>query len=122
MVVWVEQVAGRAWAPALRSQRNAASSLSMEFDYDVIIVGCGVGGEHCAPSLDLWHPVRAPLWQARMRVRLLLQLLLLLPTGPYQSHALCARMQRACLLPVRPCGHTLSRTSTMRCCGSRDFT
>jgi dihydrolipoamide dehydrogenase len=42
------KVAGRAWAPALRSQRNAASSLSMEFDYDVIIVGCGVGGHGAA--------------------------------------------------------------------------
>ena len=39
------QAAGRAWAPALRGQRNGASRIAMEFDYDVIIVGCGVGGE-----------------------------------------------------------------------------
>jgi hypothetical protein len=38
------QVAGRGFAPALRSQRNAATKVSMEYDYDVVIVGCGVGG------------------------------------------------------------------------------
>ena len=34
------QVAGRSWAPALRSQRSAATKVSMEYDYDVVIVGC----------------------------------------------------------------------------------
>jgi hypothetical protein len=43
------KLAGRSFAPALRqAQRNAATKVSMEFDYDVIIVGCGVGGHGAA--------------------------------------------------------------------------
>ena len=45
------QVAGRSWAPALRSQRSAATKVSMEYDYDVVIVGCGVGGALSLSSL-----------------------------------------------------------------------
>lgn len=38
------------FAPVLRSQRNAASKVSMQekYDYDVIIIGCGVGGHGAA--------------------------------------------------------------------------
>jgi len=42
------KVAGKSFAPVLRTQRNAATKVSMEFDYDVIIVGCGVGGHGAA--------------------------------------------------------------------------
>merc|ERR1719261_1337206 len=43
------KVAGRSLAPALRTTKtNAATATKMEFDYDVIIVGCGVGGHGAA--------------------------------------------------------------------------